>query len=930
MLAFYDLGSFRMYALRLPDAPLHTPPSIEHCIHLPAHAGHLDLVQIQQTLQMAVGNRIAPAVILGAESTPVLWWLLSTRQWPQAQCWVYRQQQWLRIDQPPGLLTENPTQLSEPVLAANAAQSTSPAPQAMPAIKPLTQPTQTARNTATASSIDTQSLSDNQLQSETFKLAAWGPTPERLRQLDDFLEQACAPGRPDWLHAQLQRIRRNGENAYTLGVELIQVCKQHGADAAQQWVDNKSRAVDLHTARHLRITLEKHLRWESSNHQRHQAAQAQQYKSSVTVQLHNGQHPNSLHLQAPHHSWNIYVDETGEKFGDDADELPATDKAVGRLVALAIPSHTSLPELNNFHATDTLPELVDKVLQTVLDAPVGVLGFSVQDSTARHQYWLGQVLHLVRWTLLQLPVPTDAPECTVNIFIEQRGNYTTKDRLHVLADTLESEFRAIDAERFVHLQLKLAFMDKSHPMNGYVDAVAFTWGSPSSISKDRLKKSQLRGHCLVDAGQENLHHLFLSLSERRALEPHDWYALCSAASNDLPGGFLARSLSKLGLEAQQSPALWQRYLAQVQQHLQHKQYRLSELAHAVDWLKTYSPQKHPLPASLQLLLHTHELALHNHQGRADASLLEQCLGLALQLRDEDPALATEALLRIATASNNHFEFSAIEDALQDWLAQPVGVPGLLLYGKLQSTLGQIAAFNGQPAQALPLFDAALASFAKLSDPAQAQREQAQTRSYRLVAQLDEHLQQSPSHAASQQLIEDVLRHLDYPHQEAASRSLAHSAQKDRFNHYLWLRTLVCLPAPLQAARQAYVMQQHQWHGDTDHPWALIDAYRAWLLHDAGQHTQAQQYLQAAIHTCADASHGLTLQWMAEVLRCLAQALAVQLAPRCQPSATERSRLQQLLPHAPHAALADFAAASQPQSHAQLLQHLALCLPFNFH
>lgn len=919
-----------MYALRLPDSPKHTPSEIEHCVDLFAHAGNLDQSQILHTLQMAVRNGVEPSAILGSETTPLLWWLLSTRQWPQAQCWVYRQQQWLRVDQLPEVLTEPQTRLNEAASGANATQSTVSATQAMPVITPSTQPTQTARTTATVSPSDTKSLSDNQLQSETFKHAAWGPTPERLRQLDDLLEQACQPSRPNWLPAQLQRIRRNGEKAYALGVELLQVCKQHGVDAAQQWMDKKSRTVDEHIARHLQITLDKEIKRQTNNYQRQQSAQAQQYKSHVSVQLRNGQHPNSLHLQAPHNSWNVYVDETGEKFGDDADELPATDKAVGRLVALAIPGHTSLPELNNFHATDTSPELVDKVLQTVLDAPVGVLGFSVQDSTARHQYWLGQVLHLVRWTLLQLPVPTDAPECTVNIFIEQRGNYTTKERLHVLAETLESEFRALDPARFAQLKLKLGFMDKYHPMNGYVDALAYTWGSPASISKDRLKKSQLRGHCFVEAAHESLHRLFLSLSEHSTLAPHDWYALCSAASSDQPGGFLARSLSKLGQEAQQAQAQWQRYLAEVQQRLQHKQYTLSELACALVWLKTYAPQKQPLPAGLQLLLHTHELALHNHQGRADAPLLEQCVGLALQLRDEDPALATEALLRIATASNNYFEFSAIQGTLQDWLAQPVAVPGLLLYGKLQSTLGQIAAFSGQHAQALPLFDAALASFAKLSDPAQAQREQAQTRSYRLITQLDAHLHQGCTADAASTLIQDVLQHLDYPNPEAASRSLAHSVQKDRFNHHLWLRTLVYLPAPLQAARQAYVMQQHQWQSGTDHPWALIDAYRAWLLHDAGQHTPAQNYLQAAIHTCADEAHGPTLQWMAEVLRCLAQALAIQLEPSCQPSAAERSRLQQLLPHAPHAALASFAAANPPLSHAQVLQHLAKCLPFNFH
>ena len=86
----------------------------------------------------------------------------------------------------------------------------------------------------------------------------------------------------------------------------------------------------------------------------------------------------------------------------------------------------------------------------------------------------------------------------------------------------------------------------------------------------------------------------------------------------------------------------------------------------------------------------------------------------------------------------------------------------------------------------------------------------------------------------------------------------------------------------------------------------------------------------AIHTCMDASHGPTLQWMAEVLRSFAQVLGLTLTTPAQPSASQRQHLQTLLPHAPHTALAALAQAGPGLSHTQLLQHLAACLPFNFH
>lgn len=899
------------------------------------------VASITQALQALLAQE-PPQVILGSDATPVTWWLLAASQLPQAQLWLYTCQQWTRLDSTRPVPAPLPLVIAPAPSPAVASMSVdippaAPAPVPTPMLPAVSSadgrpaaPAPANVQAPLAPHSVQKPKSDGQLQGETFKLAAWGSSPERLRQLEDLAEQALQPGRPAWLHAQLLTVRRSGEKAHALGQELEAMFHSQGAQAAQAWADKKSRGVHERIGTHLRITLDKLIERQQVQAKRQSAAQAQQYKANVAVQMHDGQHPNSLHRQAPATHWRIYIDETGSVFDEQANALNATDKDVGRIVALAVPAATKLPELGNFHATDASPVQVDKVLQTLLDAKVGILGFSVQDSTARHSYWLGQVLHLIRWTLLQLPVPETPPSCQVQIYIEKRDGYSSADSLQILGTTLESEFRALDAERFSRLELKLAFMEKSHPLNGYVDALAFTWGSPASISKDRLKKSQLRGHCLVDAAQESLHHLFLSLSEHSALAPQDWYALCSAASSERESSFLHRSLARIGAQAAQDSKLWQRYLSEVQQLLAHKQYRLSELGCALAWLKRHTPAQQTLPAALHLLLLTNELALHNHQGKADHDLLLQCLDMAMQLREEEPALSAETLLRIATASTNQFEFTVVQQTIEDWLQQPVAVPGLLLYGKLQSALGQIAAFTGQTEQALQQFDAALASFARLSDSAQAQREQAQTRSYRLVAQMDLCQQQNAPVNQAQALLQNLQQHLGGNPPENLSRSLAQSGQAQRFAHYLWLRTLVHLPQTLSTARQTYVQLQHQWQSGIDHPWPLINAYRAWMLHDSGHRAQAREHMHSAIQACIDASHGPTLQWMAEVLRTLAHALGLELSALEQPSADQRQHLQLLLPPAPHAALAAFAQAGLGTTHTQLLQHLAACLPFNFH
>ena len=130
---------------------------------------------------------------------------------------------------------------------------------------------------------------------------------------------------------------------------------------------------------------------------------------------------------------------------------------------------------------------------------------------------------------------------------------------------------------------------------------------------------------------------------------------------------------------------------------------------------------------------------------------------------------------------------------------------------------------------------------------------------------------------------------------------------------------MCLAASREDARRADGSQQAQWQGGTDHPGPLIDAYRAWLLHDMQLNDRAQEHLQWALESCTDARNGPTLIWMAEVLRTLAQAMGIA-PPNQAPSAASRTSLRPLLPNAPPLALEFFAgeAATAPISRARLL------------
>lgn len=899
-----------MNVLLLPSCPELLPPVLQDLTlvqwpsavqALPQPGAHWsrDLQKLQQGTQ-------GVQHVVGGIQTPALCWVLAMQTLPAASIWHHDGQQW-------HCLTNTGADAVETI--------SSPAPAPAPAPQSLASP---------AASTLAQ-MNDHALIREVFILSAWGDTPEHERSIEMLQEEASRRGCD--LTRRVSAARKNGRRAHRMGEDMLAVFKSDGQAAAQEWIDKHGRVCHPSITRHLDIVLKKELKRQQNLSQRHKAQTG--YRSTLqATRLQDGQHPNSLRLLPAANHWRIYIDETGTDFDDSADELPSTDWKVGRVVALAVPAGVQLPALKpGFHATDETVQAVDQAVATVLGAEVGVLGFSVQDASTPHQMWLGHVQHLLRWVLLQLPLaPAAGRGCRVEVFIEQRGHHKAGGNLDVLAETLQSEMQGLDPQRFdgMLLQLQLV-MDRSEPMIGYVDALAFTWGSNSAPARDRLRKSALRGHCLVetDPGQTTLHHLYLALSEQRALLPAEWYALCSAAASDPEHGFLARGLaqSAQGLTTRQ----WSLRLAEVQQRLRAKDYRLSELALALDWLQQHAPAGQDLPPGLRLALISAQLASANHQGRIDGVLVEQSLSLVRTLRDEEPQLAVEAILRLASATTNTFEFDVLQTTVQDWLQQPLAVGGLLQHAKLHSTLGQMLAFTGQAAAALPAFDRALQLLDKLSDPDQRQLERLQTAGYRHMAAMDDWLTRGAPADEEPALLKTLLAHmcqgLGKHDAQAISRSLAYSGQKQRYLHHLWLRSLVSLPSLQAQAAATYLDQVQQWQQEEDHPWPLISAYRAWLLNQHGRLHEAQDHMRRAINLAAGG--GPVLQWMAEVLRALSQSLGLGLDIEYKTSETERTRLQEILPNAPHEALNKYV-ADKNFSHEHCLLNVSRCLPFNFH
>lgn len=132
-----------------------------------------------------------------------------------------------------------------------------------------------------------------------------------------------------------------------------------------------------------------------------------------------------------------------------------------------------------------------------------------------------------------------------------------------------------------------------------------------------------------------------------------------------------------------------------------------------------------------------------------------------------------------------------------------------------------------------------------------------------------------------------------------------------------MRLLVHNP-DLAEERATYLSQQKHWASQTSHPWMLIDAYRGWLLADAGQAAAAADQLQSAMDKCV-AHNQPMLGWMGNCLHALAISLQLDVS---LPDYDAQSCSAY-----PAALLPQLAGANSNSQRLQLLQQL---LPFNFH
>lgn len=562
-------------------------------------------------------------------------------------------------------------------------------------------------------------------------------------------------------------------------------------------------------------------------------------------------HPRDLRTLGPQPDWQLLIDETGTAFGPEASQLNKIDRTLGRFVALLLPtkSHGLSPLPVGWHAVDQCIDEIDRVVQAILDAPVGVLGITVQQlPQAPGERWAFGVIRLIDLVLRLMPL--EAPT-RLEVLIEQhKGDFQGRSQWPAVAEQARLRLAEVYPERARLLELSIKTIAKQDsPYNGYVDALAFIASGASEHSRACLTASGLSGTCLLGGDAEFLGRMLEWMDRGRTLDGAEWTKLLVTRESEQPGSLVATLLERLGAAAARNTELWRRYLDHLTGHFDSRDLDLPLLHRQVIWLDRWKPADQALPPPMRLLWLTAQLARANHLGQTEQPWIEEMRALADRLFDEDARLICRAELNLAVTATNQLDFEQAGRALERWnpptsqpqgklrglmqkllgtqppasgaLACPKATAGLRYWGQVRSSLGQHAAFTGDQASAVRYFDEALESFRQLSDPEITRRESRQTQTYRAIALMDNATRDDASVRAAVESVTGAL--------PQALETLAGSvASADKYAHHLVLRWLVHRPDSAMA--EPYLARRQEWDTAEGHPWPLIQLYRGMLLH----------------------------------------------------------------------------------------------------
>ena len=442
----------------------------------------------------------------------------------------------------------------------------------------------------------TSNSGDHNLVWETFKLFIWNQ-PNAEEKFQQHLRQAAAqPATSPNSVARVEKAAREGKQAAALAQKLLQKCDLgESSEYVKAWIDEVSKTQPSRVVTHLRKTLVKRSAFSKTKKELRERDRG--FKISLPhTPFENGRHPQSFRSLAPSHRWEIYIDETGKYFSEQAQSLSETDKSLGRIVALALPAENALP-VNRSHATELSYGEIEKLLSTLTKSRSGIFGANLKVDL-RSYSWIAAISKLIRWAIMMLPIDG---RTEVTFKIENRAGYHDSLSLKALEEALVDDLRNLAPERFRELLLSLELVGKDAPYNGYVDVIAHCWGSPDPTKSRLLTRTGWLGHCLLQStDMAEIDRLYREASGN--LDSDAWFRVCTHLAEE-PGNSLFHDLLKqLGQRTLSNPGLWQEYLAEARHRIALKLFDAGSLGRALEWLNKYRPVDEQLPGLLELQL----------------------------------------------------------------------------------------------------------------------------------------------------------------------------------------------------------------------------------------------------------------------------------------------------------------------------------------
>lgn len=777
--------------------------------------------------------------------------------------------------------------------------------------------------------------------SEIETYASWSG-PDGKRCLDKVLTECTVdhPGHENEVAVCIQR----GEEAYHLIEPLYKIGTKHGKDSklakeklahirknrsdivwrAQQQLDKGDQARNRYQQ-----ARDKQSQGKAMSQVKPRAVSAtafqvlaqiprQQNVASVAEQ---DLHPQDIRGLKPSPKWTLLIDETGTRFDTDAQNMNVNNPKLGRVVGLLMPQRCGLNQLpRGWHAVDKDIEEIDRVIQAVLDAPVGVLGINVQQlPDASVERWAFAVLRLIDLVLRLLPV-NGATELTVEI--EQRDEFQRGMEWKALAYDALLRLAQTYPQRARQIKCRIKMIGKrDSSFNGYVDALAFIWSGSSPYSKECLKNTHFLGTCFLPGDAQAITRTWEWLDRGIMIEGADWAMLLREAATHQPGSLVGTILERLGQACQAQESHWERYLEYTLAHLDSKAIDLRALGKQVEWLERFQPAKKNLPPLARFVWLIAKLARSNHLGQIEQSWRDEMHTLGRQLLEEDAPLVCRAELNLAVNLTNRYEFAQAREILHPWGSMPAAVPGLRFFAQVQSSLGQHAAFMGDQANAVKHFDQALSLFARLSNPRLAKLEARQTQTYRAIALMDDDQADAETVAAAIEVVTGALP-------EAATKLAVSSYEGDKYAHHLLVRYLALHPHA-KTGKMEYLQQREDWSCGMGHPWPLIQLYRAMLMREHDLEAAIELAMEG-VNLAMESDQGPVVQLIGASIRAIAHQFGKTWAH--EEAQNLFKRLEQQLPAAQPRIIRLTSFMKQPvmEQPDAIKQMLEEVVPFNFH